>query len=133
MASPAEPPDISDVPEAVAVPQRRFALQAVWLLPLVAAVIGGWLAVRAVFADGPAITIHFKTAEGVEAGRTRIKYKDVDVGIVKSITLGKDRSGVVVTAEMSKPAEDLLVADTRFWVVRARIAGGTVSGIGTLL
>src|SRR6185503_1378692 len=54
-------------------------------------------------------------------------------GLVKNITLSKDRAGVVVTAEMSKPAQDLLVADTRFWVVRARIAGGTISGIGTLL
>ena len=133
MAERPEPPQITDVPEAVAVPKRRFALQWVWLLPLVAAVIGGWFAVRAVLAEGPTITINFKTAEGLEAGKTRIKYKDVDVGIVKTITLGKDRAGVVVKADMSKPAEDLLVADTRFWVVRARIAGGTISGIGTLL
>ena len=133
MAERADPPEFEDVPEAVAVPRRRFGFQWVWLLPIVAAVIGGWLAVRAVLADGPTITIHFKTAEGLEAGKTRIKYKDVDVGIVKNITLSKDRAGVVVRAEMSKPAEDLLVTDTRFWVVRARIAGGTISGIGTLL
>ena len=128
-----EPPEYEEVPTAVAVPKRRFGFQWVWLLPLVAAIVGGWLAVRAVLADGPRITINFKTAEGLEAGRTRIKYKDVDVGVVKSITLAKDRAGVLVTAEMSKPAEDLLVDDTRFWVVRARIAAGTVSGIGTLL
>lgn len=133
MAERPEPSEFDDVPEAVAVPKRRFGFQWVWLLPLVAAVIGGWLAVRAVLADGPTITIHFKTAEGLEAGRTRIKYKDVDVGIVKRITLSKDRASVVVTADMSKPTEDLLVEDTRFWIVRARIAGGTVSGIGTLL
>ena len=101
MAERTEPPEFEDVPEAVAVPRRRFGFQWVWLLPIVAAVIGGWLAVRAVLADGPTITIHFKTAEGLEAGKTRIKYKDVDVGIVKSITLSKDRAGVVVTAEMS--------------------------------
>jgi paraquat-inducible protein B len=133
MAEPVEPPDFDDVPEAVAVPKRRFGFQWVWLLPLVAAVIGGWLAVRAILADGPTIRIEFKTAEGLEPGRTRIKYKDVDVGLVKNVTLGKDRAGVVVTAEMSKAAEDLLVEDTRFWVVRARISAGTVSGIGTLL
>jgi paraquat-inducible protein B len=128
-----ELPDLDDVPEAVAVPRRRFGFQWVWLLPIVAAVIGGWLAVRAVLADGPTITINFKTAEGLEAGRTRIKYKDVDIGIVKSVSLARDRAGVVVTAEMSKPAEELLVEDTRFWIVRARISAGTVSGIGTLL
>ena len=131
----AERPDIDEdeIPEAVAVPKRRWGVQWVWLLPIVAAIIGGWLAVRAVLSDGPTVTIRFKTAEGVEPGKTRIKYKDVDIGVVKNITLDDDRAGVVVKADLSKAAEDLVVEDTRFWVVRARIAGGTVSGIGTLL
>ena len=130
--APELPPD-DEIPEARAVPQRRLSVQWVWLLPVLAAVIGGWLAVRAILADGPTVTIRFKTAEGLEAGRTRIKYKDVDIGVVKSITLAEDRAGVIVKADFSKPAQELLVEDTRFWVVRARIAGGTVSGIGTLL
>lgn len=129
----ADRPELSEVPEAIAVPRRRWAMQWVWLLPVVAAVIGGWLAVRAVLSDGPTVTIRFKTAEGIEAGKTRVKYKDVDVGVVKSISLSDDRAGIVVKAELSKPAQDLVVEDTRFWVVRARIAGGTVSGITTLL
>ena len=129
----AEQPDLPEVPEAIAAPKRRWALEWVWLLPLVAALIGGWLAVRAVMSHGPTVTIRFKTAEGIEAGKTRVKYKDVDIGVVKSISLADDRAGIIVKAALSKPAEDLLVADTRFWVVRARIAGGTVSGIGTLL
>jgi paraquat-inducible protein B len=108
-------------------------VQWVWVLPLVAAIIGGWLAVRAVMSHGPTITIRFKTAEGLEAGKTRVKYKDVDIGVVKTISLAEDRAGIVVSASLSKSAEDLLVEDTRFWVVRARIAGGSVSGIGTLL
>lgn len=130
--APELPPD-EDVPEARVVPQRRWALQWVWLLPVLAAVLGGWLAVRAILSDGPTVTIRFKTAEGLEAGRTRIKYKDVDIGVVKSITLAEDRAGVIVKADFSNAAQELLVEDTRFWVVRARIAGGTVSGIGTLL
>lgn len=121
------------MPEAVAVPRRRFGFEWVWLLPIVAALVGGWFAIRAVLQDGPTITISFKTAEGLEPGRTRIKYKDVDVGVVKNVTLGKDRTGVVVTAEMSKAAEDLLVTDTRFWIVRARISAGAVTGLTTLL
>jgi paraquat-inducible protein B len=126
-------PDEVDIPEAVAVPRRRWGFQWVWLLPLIAALVGGWLAVRAVLSDGPTVTIRFKTAEGLEPGKTRIKYKDVDVGIVRTVSLAEDRAGVVVKADLSKAAEELLVDDTRFWVVRARIAGGTVSGIGTLL
>ena len=133
MAEGTEPEELDDVPEAVAVPKRRWGFEWVWLLPLVAAIVGGWLAVSAVLADGPTITIRFKTAEGLEAGKTRIKYKDVEVGVVKSITLAEDGAGVVVRADMTEAVEDLLVTDTRFWVVRARIAGGTVTGIGTLL
>jgi paraquat-inducible protein B len=133
MADRPETPELDDVPDAVVVPKRRWTLQWVWVLPIVAAVIGGWLAVRAVLADGPTITIRFKTAEGLEPGKTRIKYKDVEIGVVKRVSLADDRAGVVVEADMSKAAEELLVQDTRFWVVRARIAGGTVSGIGTLL
>jgi paraquat-inducible protein B len=129
----AERPDTDDLPRALRVRKRRFAFQWVWLLPVVAAIIGGWLAVRAILASGPTVTIRFKTAEGIEAAKTRVKYKDVDIGIVKSISLDDSRRGVLVKADLSKAAEGLVVEDTRFWVVRARIAGGTVSGIGTLL
>jgi paraquat-inducible protein B len=133
MAERPEEPEDDEIPRAIAAPRRRWVLQWVWLLPVVAALIGGWLAARAIMADGPSITIRFKTAEGLEPGKTRIKYKDVDVGIVRNVSLAEDHAGVVVKAELSKPAEELLVEDTRFWVVRARIAGGTVSGISTLL
>ncbi len=132
MADQPDPRLPNDIPEAVAVPKRRWTMQWVWLLPVLAAVVGGWLAVRAVLQDGPDITIHFKTAEGLEPNKTRVKYKDVDIGVVKSVTLSPDRAGIVVKAALSKSADELLVEDTRFWVVRARIAGGTVSGITTL-
>lgn len=126
-------PDASDLPDAVALPKRRRGPQLVWIIPLVAALIGGWLAVKTVLDRGPTITIGFKTGEGLEAGKTRIKYKDVEIGLVKEIALAEDRSGVVVTAELAKQAAGLLVKDTRLWVVRPRISGGSVSGLGTLL
>jgi paraquat-inducible protein B len=119
-----------------AVPQKPGLrwLQPVWIIPIVAIVIGAWLAFQHIIERGPTITIRFRTAEGLEAGKTRIKYKDVDIGIVKKIELDDDRKTVVVTAEMVKQASrGLLVDDTRFWVVRPRISGGRVSGLGTLL
>ena len=125
--------DLSDIPEAVAAPQFRWALQIVWLIPLVAALIGGWLAVKAIRERGPTVTISFKTAEGLEAGKTKIKFKDVDIGLVKTVRLSEDRKRVIATAELVKDTEGMLVEDTRFWVVRARIMGGSVSGLGTLL
>src|SRR5207237_2688011 len=129
-----EPREPSPVPEAIARKPGPRSLQAVWIIPIVAAIVGGWLALKAFLDTGPIITIEFKTAEGIEPGKTRIKNKSVDVGTVKSVTLTKDRKGVLVKAEMDRhAAEDFLVDDTRFWVVRPRVAGGQVSGLGTLL
>jgi paraquat-inducible protein B len=129
----ADAPNLPDLPEAVAAPKSRRSLQLVWLIPIVAALIGGWLAVKSFLDKGPTITIQFATAEGLETGKTKIKYKDVDVGLVTGIALAPDTSHVVVTAELVKDAKGYLVEDTRFWVVRPRVSGGSVTGIGTLI
>lgn len=123
----------SDVPEAVAAPKRRWPFSIVWLVPLVALLIGGWLAVRAVLERGPKITVVFKTAEGVEAGKTKFKYKDVDIGQVTGVSVSRDLEHVIVTGELAPQVKPYLAEDMRFWVVRPRIAGGSVSGLGTLL
>jgi paraquat-inducible protein B len=104
----------------------------VWIVPLVALLIGAWLVYKTFSEKGPTITISFKSAEGLEAGKTKIKYKDVELGQVSKIRLNPDLSHVLVTAELDKQAEDFLSSNTRFWVVRARVAAGQVSGLGTL-
>lgn len=114
-------------------PHRRWSLQLVWLIPLVAALIGGWLAVKAVLERGPTISITFSTAEGLEPQKTRVKYRNLDIGRVTAVAFSEDRTKVVATLELSKQAEPFLVADTRFWVVRPRVSGTQVSGLGTLL
>ncbi|MDR4493964.1 MAG: intermembrane transport protein PqiB [Nitrospirales bacterium] len=121
-----------DVPEAQVVRKRGWSFQVVWLVPIVAALIGGWLVVKGIMEKGPTITITFKTAEGLEAGKTKVKYKNVDIGEVKQISLAEDLQGVVATVELVKEAESYLVEDTNFWVVRPRVAGGQVTGLGTL-
>ncbi|QWV95276.1 MCE family protein [Geomonas oryzisoli] len=125
--------DMQDVPEAVSEPRRRFSIQLVWIIPIVAAIIGLSIAAKAWIDRGETITISFKTGEGLEAGKTKLRYKDVMIGEVKSIAISSDRSHVVVTAEVGKDAKGLMVKDTRFWVVRARISGGNVTGLTTLL
>ena len=127
------PPGPDAIPEAVAAAPSRSTLSLIWLIPLVVALIGAWLAAQAILERGPTITIRFKSAEGLEAGKTKIKYKNVDIGEVKTIGLSEDRSAVIVTAQLTKQAESFLVEDTRFWIVRPRIAGGSVSGLTTLL
>lgn len=120
----------SHVPEAVIHTKKSFSI--VWIVPIVAALIGGWLAYKAISEKGPTIKITFKSAEGLEAGKTKIKYKDVEVGQVEDISLTKDLSRIVVTAGLKKEAEKYLTEETRFWVVRARIGATGVSGLGTL-
>jgi paraquat-inducible protein B len=133
MTDTAQKPDISAVPDAIVDRRRRRASQLIWLIPIVAAIIGISLAVKAYMDRGVVVTITFKSGEGIEAGKTKIKYKDVQIGQVKGITIAKDHSHVVVIAELNREAGALLVADTRFWVVRARISGGSISGLGTLV
>jgi len=118
--------------EARAVVKPKKSISIVWIVPLVALLIGGWLAYKAVTEKGPTITITFEDAEGLEAGKTKIKFKDVEVGQVEEIRLSPDLSQVMVTVQLTKDTKDYLSENTRFWVVRARVAGGGVSGLGTL-
>jgi paraquat-inducible protein B len=122
---------VEQAPEAVVQTRRSFSI--IWVVPIIALLIGGWLTFKAMSEKGPIITITFETAEGLEAGKTKIKFKDVEVGKVTEISLNEDRSGVVITAEMSKDAKPYLKEKTQFWVVRATVAAGKVSGLGTLL
>ena len=126
-------PDLNDVPEAeVRSRKRHISISIVWLVPLVAVLIGGWLVFKALSEKGPEISITFKSAEGLEAGKTKIRYKDVELGQVSAIRLSEDLSEVVVTAELVKEAENFLSVNTRFWVIRARVGVSGVSGLGTL-
>lgn len=125
--------EFNEVPEAeVRSRKRRFSISIVWLVPLIAVLIGGWLVFKAFSEKGPEISITFKSAEGLEAGKTKIRYKDVQLGQISKIELSEDLSMVVVTAELVKQAESFLSVNTRFWVVRARVGVSGVSGLGTL-
>ena len=120
-------------PESAPVLRIRRRLPTVWLIPLVATVIGLWLAFNAFVNKGPTFIITFQNAEGLEAGRTRIKCKNVEVGVVKAVRLSRDRAKVDVTAELTRDASELLSANSRFWIVRARVGTSGISGLGTLL
>lgn len=131
MAENEAPPDLSEGP-AEPVLTRRRSISLVWLVPIAAALIGGWLVVKALTEKGPEITITFQSAEGLEAGKTKIKFKEVEIGQVLSITLGEDLRHVVVKAQLVKEAERLVTENTRFWVVRARVSASAVYGLGTV-
>ncbi|MCU7833843.1 MAG: MCE family protein [gamma proteobacterium symbiont of Taylorina sp.] len=122
---------LNHLPESKMKPRSKISI--VWLVPLVAIIIGLWLGYKAWSEMGSEIMITFLTAEGLEAGKTKIKYKDVEIGKVKKIQVSRDSKEVVVTAEMIKDAEHFLTENSRFWVVRARISASGATGLGTLL
>lgn len=130
----AEPPDprLEDLPHAVADTPRRGRLPFVWILPVLVVVVAAFVAVEQKLAQGPRIFIEFQSADGLEVNKTKVRYKDVDIGDVTDLHVSKDRKKVVVTARINADAAEYLVDDTRFWVVKPRVAGGSVSGLGTL-
>jgi len=123
----------SDLPQARVTPGKRRRISVIWIIPILAAVVALGIAVNRIMKEGPTITIDFREAEGIEAGKTFIKYKDVKIGQVTAVDLADDFSKVRVTAKIAKNAEDLMVDDARFWVVEPRISLSGVSGLGTLL
>lgn len=129
----ADKTDPTDIPQAVAVPKKRMRLSVVWIIPLVAAVVALGIAVQSYLSKGPTITIIFRSAEGLEAGKTFVKYKDINIGQVSAVRLSEDYSKIEVTAKIDKHAEGLIVEDSKFWVVQPRVTLSGISGIGTLL
>lgn len=119
------------LPEALVDDRRRVSL--VWLIPLVAVLAAAWLGYRTYQQQGPLVTITFQTAESLEAGKTRVRFKDVDVGVVEAIELTPDLSRVRVHARLSATVAGFLNDRTRFWVVRPRLSRGQVSGLETLV
>src|SRR5690349_3852848 len=112
---------------------RRRRISLIWLLPVVALLAAAWLGYTAFAEQGPVVAITFKTATGLEAGKTRIKNHDVELGVVERVDPSPDLSHVVVHAKMNKMAADHLRAGTKFWVVRPRISLTKFSGLETLV
>lgn len=125
--------ELASLPQATIVPQRRARLSTVWIIPILAVVVAVGIAFVSIRNEGPTITIVLKAAEGIEAGKTFVKYKDVNIGQVTAVQLTKDFNQVEVKAKIAKSAAGLIVEDAKFWVVRPRVTLSGVSGLGTLL
>ncbi len=122
-----------ELPQATVVRSKRFRLSIVWIIPILAAVVAIGIGIQRIRNEGPKITIVFKGASGIEAGKTFIKYKDVNIGLVSAVQLTDDFTKVLVTAQIDKHAEGLIVQDAKFWVVQPQVSLSGVSGLSTLL
>lgn len=115
-------------------PRKEQRISWIWLVPLLAVAVGATLLLRDWLATGPTITVAFESAEGIEVGQTRVRYKDVAIGTVTDVRVDHDRGKVLVTAQLHREgAEYITQPESRFWVVRPRLAISGVSGLGTLL
>ena len=133
MPNPSPANEFSDLPAVVAKPKKRLAPQLIWIIPIVAILVGLDIAYKAVVDHGPTISIAFKSGDGLEAGKTVVQYKGVNIGLVKKVTLSEDHQQVIATVQLGKDATDFAKEGTRYWVVRPRITSSGVSGLSTLL
>ncbi|MBX2830701.1 MAG: MCE family protein [Rhodospirillales bacterium] len=109
----------------------RFSI--IWLVPLVALIIGGWLLWRDIMSKGPEISVTFQGAEGISAGKTAVRYRDVDVGQVIEVKLAEDLEHVRLAIRMDADFSDYLTDKTRFWVVRPRVTARGITGLDTIV
>ncbi|WP_426139646.1 intermembrane transport protein PqiB [Pseudomonas sp. DWP3-1-2] len=126
-------PPSPSAPPRPEVKRRRVRVSLVWLVPIVAGLIGLSMALHDWMNVGPKITVSFLTAEGLEAKKTQVKYKNVVIGIVSDIALSDDRTHVLATIELDSSAAPFTREDSQYWVVRPRIGANGVSGVDTLL
>lgn len=127
------PTDTPQAPGSPAIKTRRFSVSLVWIVPIVAVLVGISLVIHSVLQQGPTITLNFKTGSGLTANKTEVKYRNVVIGQVTDVALSDDQKSVNATVQLAKQAESFTRADSQFWVVRPRIGAGGVSGIDTLL
>ncbi|QVW26142.1 MCE family protein [Pseudomonas hormoni] len=129
-------PQATDGPQApgqAPIKTRRFSVSLVWIVPIVAVLVGISLVVHSILQEGPTITVTFKTGSGLTANKTEVKYRNVVIGHVSDVELSNDQKSVNATIKLAKQAESFTREDSQFWVVRPRIGAGGVSGIDTLL
>ena len=120
-------------PEGPIASANTTRFSAIWLIPIIALVVAAFLGWQAISDRGPLITIEFDSAEGLTVGQTQVKHKNVALGTVESVRLSDDMKVVLVHIRMTREANKVLTEHTRFWVVRPRLSGASVSGLDTLV
>jgi len=125
---------MTDQVEYVApVEKKKSGLSIIWVIPLLALCIGGWMIYQQWQNKGIYVTVSFESAEGLEVGKTKVKSRNVDIGILKGVRFNNERTRIIATIEIDKSMDDFLRTDSQFWIVKPRIGANGISGIGTIL
>jgi paraquat-inducible protein B len=115
------------------VKHKSKGFSAIWVIPIVAAVIGGWMVFQNLLQEKPVIEVTFENADGIQAGKTLVKLHNITIGKVTKVEFTEDLGTIRVTLEFEGIKTDHIKDSTRFWVVKPRIGIGGVSGLDTLL
>ncbi len=121
------------IPSALKKTPKERGFSPIWIIPIVALLIGLFLIYRVISEAGPSVTISFNEASGIEAGKTKVRFKDVVIGEVTEVDIDDDLSGVTVTVSMVSNTSQYMTDKSRFWVVQPQISAGNITGLGTLL
>lgn len=111
----------------------KKTISTIWIVPIIAAILGIWVVVHNIMNEGPSFTIQFATAENLEVGKTKIKFLNVDIGMVEAITLLPNGEGILAHGKLDIKYKYLLTSDAQFWLETVQIGAGGVSGLSTLL
>ena len=121
-----------DVPTPAIVSRSRARISLVWLVPVLAAMVALSLFFQRAAREGPEVVVTFKSAHGIEPGKTPVRYKDVQIGVVTAVELSSDFRSTEVTARITRKAASLMTQGAAFWIVRPRVGMTEISGLGTL-
>jgi paraquat-inducible protein B len=132
MSDPQNPQTEEKLPKAKVKP-RHWRFSVVWIVPLVAAIVAGYLVFQRMREFGPKITVAFRDVSGVRAGETTVQYRGVVVGEVKAVSLRADQKAALVTLRFKRWATSIAREQTQFWIVRPQFQGGSITGLGTIV
>jgi len=113
--------------------KRQSRLSIVWVVPLVAAIVAGWLVFKYVRQLGPVISVQFSDVNEIKPNQTTLRYRGVQVGEVLSVQLTGDAQHVAVRARLDRSAESLARAGSVFWIVRPEVGAGGLHGLETIV
>ncbi len=113
--------------------KKKKGISPIWILPIVALMIGSWLLYKSYRDAGIDIVVHFLSAEGITIGKTKVVYKGITIGVVRDIEINPGINSVALHLEMDRKTKKGLVEDTKFWLVKPEVSAGRVSGLDTLL
>jgi paraquat-inducible protein B len=118
---------------AAPVEKKKTGLSIIWVIPLLALCIGGWMIYQQWQNKGILVTVSFESAEGLEVGKTKVKSRNVDIGTLIGVRFNDERTRIIASIEIDKSMDDFLRTDSQFWIVKPRIGANGISGIGTIL